>query len=185
MKKLIAFLGEKENGKTTACNIFERLYEQNTEYKVVRLSVKQPIIDELKQNFPELLSGFAVLYNMNIDELFHVKPQFVRSLMRDYGQAKRIECGDYYWASKYGQALDNLPDDTIILTDDIRFPEELEKVTDFGGKVYNVIRLGKEQGLDTHPTERALDSVKHLFEKIEAGEGELDEIITNIFNHDN
>lgn len=184
MKKLIAFLGEKENGKTTACDIFERLYEQNTEYKVVRLSVKQPIIDEIKRDLPETLSLLCVLYNMELDDLFLVKPQLVRSIMRDYGQAKRKQYGDYYWADKYQQALNDLPDDVVILTDDIRFPEELDKVTSFGGKVYNVIRLGKEQGQDTHPTERALDDIKHFFEKIEAEEGGLEEIITKVFYND-
>lgn len=181
MIKLIAFLGEKENGKTTACDIFEMLYEQNTEHKVIRLSVKQPIVDELKRNFPELLSGLSVLENTEIDDLFHVKPPFIRALMRDYGQAKRKECGDNYWADQYARALVNVPDDSVVLTDDIRFPEELDKVLEVGGQVYNVIRIGKEQGQDTHPTERALDKVKLLFKKIEAGEGELEEIITKIF----
>lgn len=183
MKKIIAFLGEKENGKTTACNIFERLYEQNTEYQIFRVSVKQPIIDEIKRDLPETLKLLSVFYNLSIDDLFHRKPQFVRSIMQDYGQSKRREHGSYYWADKYALALGQIPDNSIILTDDIRFPEELEKVCAFKDNVvYNVIRLGKEQGLDKHPTERALDDYKSKFAKIEAGEGELEEVITKIFH---
>ena len=83
MTHLIGLIGFKQSGKTTAA---EYLESKGFE----RVNFKDCLIDELKQNFPDLLNEIKANMElrglpMSIDKLFLTKPPLVRTLMQNYG----------------------------------------------------------------------------------------------------
>lgn len=151
MRKIIGFIGYKNSGKTTACNIIK----SHEDGVVVQHNFKDGLIRELKQNFPKLLQVLSDVYNMAIDELFIVKPPAVRALMQEYGTEVRRNDDQNYWVDEW---LDNLPTDGMVLVDDVRFGNEAYAIKSSGGILIRLVRKDMVN-LDTHKSEVEQDSL--------------------------
>jgi hypothetical protein len=158
---IIAFVGKKGSGKSTAC---EYLSTDNT----IRINFKDKLIEELRTKFPELLQAIiktlddnAMTYNpanpWTVERLFTEKPLLVRTLMQNYGtDVCRASDPDYFvktWEAKVAEYHDHR-----ILTDDCRFISEYEAVRRQGGVVIRIERVGLVS-TDTHTSELEMDSI--------------------------
>ena len=152
MKKIIGFVGYKNSGKTTACNII-RKYSNEV---VHQHNFKDGLIRELKRNFPNLLSQLSGLYEMELERLFIEKPPAVRALMQEYGTEVRRGDRDDYWIEKW---VDSLPTDGMILVDDVRFENEARKLLDCGGILIRLVRKDMVN-IDSHQSETEQDKIK-------------------------
>lgn len=188
---LIAFVAPKQYGKSTACNILKEYWGKN----VTQVNFKDGLIAELKQNFPDLLQ--AILDDVNlmvddnnrsfvgrnqiahwdIDKLFAVKPTLIRTLMQNYGTEVRRGDRDSYWVDKWAEAF-VLTETTHVMTDDVRFNNEAQKVKDMGGYLIRLNRTDKTS-TDTHLSETEQKEIVCDYE-ITVGEGELDLLKTKL-----
>lgn len=158
MKKIIGLTGKKENGKTTAANhLMQRfLSESETPIKVERINMKDPIIDEMRENFPGILKEISEQYEATVDDLFKEKPPLMRKLMQDFGLMRRKE-DPMYWVDKW-EAKVKASNSDVIITDDIRFMNEYDAVGRHGGMVLKIVREGVED-TDHHATETEIDYI--------------------------
>lgn len=158
MKKIIAFTGKKESGKTTASNYLMKrcLEESETPVKVERINMKDPIIEEMREHFPMILGAIAENYTLTIDDLFNEKPPLMRKLMQDYGLMRRKE-DPMYWVDKWEEKVRRSNSD-VIITDDVRFMNEYDAIGRHGGGVYKIVREGLES-TDNHATETEIDYI--------------------------
>ena len=119
--KLIGLVGFKQSGKSTAAKYLEE------KYGFVRHNMKDALIAEIKQNFPDLLEGIAKAHpditgGMFLDEaiqtLFEIKPPLMRALMVNYGTEVRRRQDKNYWVKAW---LATPVFQNNIVTDDVRF----------------------------------------------------------------
>ena len=159
MKKVIAFTGKKENGKTTASNyLMQRfLSESETPIKVERINMKDSIVEEMKEYLTGTLDFLGCIYEMDTDTLFKEKPGGMRKLMQDFGLMRRKE-NPNYWIDRWTEKVKASNSDVIIV-DDCRFLNEQKAINEAGGKLYKVIREGIEN-TDNHATEREIDLIE-------------------------
>lgn len=159
MQKVIGLVGKKQVGKSTAAAYLE----QN--YGFVRVNFKDALIEELKQNFPDLLRAIynaeQELYSYpaeSIDGLFTNKSPLIRTLMQNYGtEVCRREDPDY-WTNRWVQKVWALGSDTNIVTDDVRFLNEASRLR---GQAGIIIRLNRTDmtHTDSHTSETEQDSI--------------------------
>lgn len=168
--QIIAFTGKKGTGKSTACKYLEE------KYGFTRVNFKDSLIAELKQYYSLVLDELAIVYGMPVDELFIVKPPAVRKLMQSHGQMRREENPDYWVSDWVVQTYAN----NLIVTDDVRFLNEAEKVRQRGGIIIRLERTDMEH-TDTHISETEMDNIvpdftvvcnggdhDHLYKKLDA-----------------
>lgn len=160
---LIGLIGLAGAGKTTVADYLV----DNYGYK--KLSFKYALIDELKENFPELLKLWSYQYDMeDIDGLFKVKPEEVRLLMQHYGTEVRRRDDPDYWVNKWHQQF-SIHDTGNIVVDDVRFLNEADRIKMCGGKL---IRLEREDLVPgKHVSEQEQFKIEHdIAFKVGAGE---------------
>lgn len=144
MTQLIGLIGFKQSGKTTAA---EHLESKGFE----RINFKDCLIDEIKQNFPDLLNEIKDNMElrglpMSIDELFLTKPPLIRTLMQNYGTDVRRKDDSNYWVNEYLNKIISTPGS--IVTDDVRFLNEADAIKNNGGKLIRIIREDITSGGD-------------------------------------
>lgn len=140
---IIGLIGFKQVGKSTAAKYLE------TQYGFVRHNMKDALVAEIKQNFPDLLREIADWYNSNllasatigmkflsIDDLFEVKPPLMRALLQNYGTEVRRGDKDSYWTDQWVGRL--TVSNTV--TDDVRFINEAKAVRLHGGILIRLTR---------------------------------------------
>lgn len=160
---IIGFIGLKGSGKTTACNIIKR------NIGAFQHNFKDALVAEIKRNFPDLLNELSNIYRMGIDDLFKFKPPAMRYLMQNYGTEVRRKDDSNYWIKQW---LKKLPNNGIILVDDVRFINEAQTIKARGGKL---IRLVREDMINTdnHQSEVEQDLIVTNY-VIKTKEGEED-----------
>lgn len=149
---IVAFMGFKQVGKSTASSYLE------SKYGFVRLNFKDTLVAELQKNFPGLLQSLVEMYkqypelwktegaeksselNVAIDNLFVVKPVLVRNLMMNYGTEVRRGDRAEYWVNKWTVKLWKLGSDVNVVVDDVRFPDEASRVNEEGGIIIRLTR---------------------------------------------
>lgn len=145
---IIAFTGKKKSGKSKAAEYLISL-------GFTPINFKDALVEELKENFPDLLKKLSEIYQMTIDELFKEKPPAMRSLMQNYGtDVRRKECNDY-WVNKW---LNKTLKINNIVVDDCRFLNEAQAVRTYNGKIYRINRNGYSG--DKHQSETEMDKIK-------------------------
>ena len=179
--KIIALTGHKQNGKTTAVNYLEK-YFTSKGFNVRRINFKDSLIDEMKSKLPDTIEQIRLLYSYHkdyrktramyngdpdkdftewsVDELFEKKPPIFRALMQNYGTDIRRSDDPSYWINKYITSCsiaDVEGNIDIVLTDDVRFPNEKETIEKSGGLLLRVVRVGVEND-KTHESESYIDS---------------------------
>lgn len=129
---IIGLCGYKGTGKTTAAEYLE------TEYGFQRINFKDGLIDELRGKFPILLSELSEVYKMNTKELFTLKPPAMRALMQEFGTEVRRTDNPNYWVNQWVSSVIGGEDN--IVTDDVRFLNELTALGDMSGVLIRITR---------------------------------------------
>jgi len=134
---IIGIVGFKQVGKSTAAKYLE------DKYGFARHNFKDALVQELKDNFPDLLKEIAYTRDWDngmesaIEDLFIKKPPLMRALMINYGTEVRRKDNPHYWTGQWSQAL--CPElDTV--TDDVRFLNEAEAIKIEGGIIIRLTR---------------------------------------------
>lgn len=154
---IIAFTGKKQTGKSTACAYLEKTYG------FTRVNFKDPLIAELKQNFPDLLKVIRNQESFTINNLFENKPPLIRTLMQNYGTNVRRKDDPDYWVKQW---IDEIEYQAVmgangITVDDCRFLNEANAVHGIknnGGIIIRLIRTDMEH-TDTHVSETEMDLI--------------------------
>lgn len=150
MSKIIGLIGFKQVGKSTAAKYLE------DKYGFVRHNMKDALVAEIKQNFPDLLWEIMTIYNEqdtgymidSVEQLFVVKPPLMRALLQNYGTEVRRRDDDDYWVHQW---IDNLPDCNVV-ADDVRFINEGAAVEGCDGILIRLTRPDITTG-GSHPSE--------------------------------
>lgn len=176
---IIGLVGFKQVGKSTAAKHLEGR-------GFTRINMKDALVAEIKKNFPDLLNEYIEAYKavgdiLTVDDLFEIKPPFMRALMQNYGTEVRRGDNDSYWTDQWKDAVENCSNSHIVV-DDVRFLNEAEAVKEQGGIIIRLTRPDIATG-GTHAseTEQLQIIADHIIE-CKAGEhgtlyNALDEII--------
>ena len=176
MTTLYAFTGKKESGKSTAA----KYVAEKT--GAVRINFKDALVQEMKENFPDLLEGIRhdLWYTIctktddweqempSIDDLFDEKPPLMRALMQNYGTEVRRGDNPDYWTQKWFYKVNQLDN---VVTDDVRFLNEAKGVKLFGGVIIRIIRsdITSTKG---HLSETEMDQIEADY-TVEVEKGDL------------
>ena len=137
MAIIIGLVGFKQVGKSTAAKYLEE------KYSFTRHNFKDALVQELKDNFPDLLTQIVIAGRdlgfkaMNWNELFEEKPPLMRALLQNYGTDVRRKDNPHHWTGQWGQALFPLRD---TVADDVRFLNESEAKKREGGIIIRLVR---------------------------------------------
>lgn len=172
--QIIGFIGKKNSGKTTACNIIRGLVGG-----VIQHNFKDALVAELRENFPGLLGEMCRVYDVampykdghlwTVDDLFKEKPPLMRFLMQEYGTEVRRGDRDDYWVAQWVNGLPPIGGG-FVLVDDVRFRNEAAAVKSRGGILIRLVRKDI-RGTDKHQSEVEQDSIQADY-TIESGWGE-------------
>ena len=178
---LVAFVGKKGSGKSTAAKSLEE------EYGFVRHNFKDTLIAELKHKMPllldELVRVCAALSDgeWTVDRLFKEKPPVVRALLQNYGTEVRRADDPNYWVDAWGQLASALSEKDIVV-DDVRFENEAQAIRDMGGVLIRIVKDSFDYPvLDEHSSETEQDDII-VNHEIVVKEGELDKLKELVFN---
>ena len=129
---IIGLCGYKGTGKTTVADHLVK------EYGFKRVNFKDGLIAELCKNMPLVIQELMTLHNMTVQDLFNIKPPIMRALMQNYGTEVRRGDNPDYWVERWKE----LVSETVgnIVTDDVRFFNELAAVGDKNGVLIRVTR---------------------------------------------
>lgn len=141
---IIGLCGFKRSGKTTVANYLKE------EHGFKSLNFKDSLIEELKQNFPDLLDTIGLIQDRTIDELLVEKPPLMRALMQNYGTEVRRGDDPDYWVKRWKEKC--LEAEGNIVVDDVRFENEANALAEQGGILIRVVR-NRQDVSDTHPSE--------------------------------
>jgi len=168
MTTLYAFTGKKGSGKSTAAKYVAK------KTGAVRINFKDALVQEMKENFPDLLEELSYLYNP--DEhgmegwnfLFREKPDLVRALMQNYGTEVRRGDNPDYWTQKWFYKVNQLDN---VVTDDVRFLNEAKGVKFLDGVIIRIIRsdITSTKG---HLSETEMDQIEADY-TVEVEKGDL------------
>lgn len=187
MSHIIGLIGFKKVGKSTAAEYLAR------EHGFVRHNMKDALVAEIKQNFPDLLravqdvySDPKTFYKPLVADLFTIKPPLMRALLQNYGTEVRRGDSDTYWTDQWnGKYLFGLPDKVNVVTDDVRFKNEADVIKLNGGILIRLTRPDITTGGD-HASETEQLSIEADYTiKCQPGDhehlySELDKIINSL-----
>lgn len=158
---IIGFIGYKNSGKSTACNIVKGLIGGG----VVQHNFKDALVAEVRENFSKLLNEMCLIYDValpykdghkwEVSDLFKEKPPLMRVLLQEYGTEVRRGDRDDYWVHQW---LSGLSNNGVVLVDDVRFKNEAEAVKSRGGILIRLVRKDMVN-LDTHKSEVEQDGI--------------------------
>lgn len=152
---IIGLCGYKGTGKTTAAEYLEK------EYGFQRVNFKDGLVAEIKKNFPILLDELQQHYSYSsIADLFQNKPPLMRALMQEYGTDVRRHDDQDYWVKQWLNKVDEVGGN--IVTDDVRFFNELTALTKHDGVLIRITRPDVITG-GRHQSEMEQESFKEDF----------------------
>lgn len=143
---IIGLCGYKGTGKSTAAEYLEN------EYGFVRVNFKDGLVQEITERFPILLEELKKTYTLSsIEDLFRIKPPLMRALMQEYGTDVRRKDDPDYWVNQWVSSVIGGEDN--IVTDDVRFLNELTALGDMSGVLIRITRPDVTTGGE-HVSER-------------------------------
>lgn len=180
---IVAFIGKKGSGKTTAA---DGLVE---DYGFIKHNFKDTLIAEIKYKMPRVLEEMANVYEKldhdgtnpwTVDRLFKDKPPLMRALLQNYGTEVRRGDDPMYWVDAWGQLASVLSEKDIVV-DDVRFENEAQAVRDMGGCLIRIVKDSFDYTVvDEHASETEQDSIM-VNHEIVVKEGELDKLREKVF----
>lgn len=164
---VIAFIGKKRSGKSTACEYLAG----NSAVASVRINFKDKLLSEVQEKFLEHIDAIVVAMNeldkeaikrgetapWTVQRLIDEKPPLFRTLLQNYGTDVVRAIDPDYFVKEWERAVESHASFQI-LTDDIRFRNEYNAVKRQGG----VIILIEREGLvstDTHSSEMEMETL--------------------------
>jgi len=184
----IGLAGYARSGKDTVVKYLEMKYS----YKRIAFADQirnalynlNPIVRVKTQDDPEAKLPWALRDMVDFygwEELKDISVD-VRGLMQRLGtEVARDMWGNDFWVD---QAFREVAIHPRAALSDVRYVNEAQRVRDFGGQVWRVVRPGYE-AVNDHPSEHALDGF--MFDHIIVNDGTLDELydkIDRIFEDD-
>lgn len=171
---IVGLCGYKGSGKS----IVAKYIEEN--YKFKRINFKDELIKEMKERFPRTIE--AIMEHYPTSSFFEDKPPIARALMQEYGTEVRRADHIDYWATKWLKTVSR--ETSNVVTDDVRFNNELESLRGLGGVLIRVVRDDIHTGGE-HASEKEQEGFVPDF-TIVAKKGELSSVyqqIDKIMNH--
>lgn len=159
---VIGLSGKMRAGKTWLAK------QLASKYGFAPLSFATPLKEDLRQ------LGFTY------HDLYVEKAEPIRLLMQKYGQAKRYKDPDHWLNRGIAQVdkIRRLQPNCVVVFDDVRFPNEADRIREMGGIVVRLVRQDRlemdQLGVGPHAdtSETALDG--YAFDAVlRAGSGEL------------
>lgn len=141
---IIGLSGFKGSGKS----VVAKYLEENHGFK--RVNFKDALVAEMKECYPDTLKELGSAYHMDVDKLFENKPAAMRALMQNHGTDIRRKDDPDYWVKQYLSKVELLRGN--IVTDDVRFFNELSAITELNGVMIRVVRDDITTG-GTHQSE--------------------------------
>lgn len=153
---IIAFGGKARSGKTTASDYVTTHYKD-----FVKINFKDSLVEEMRENFPDVLDSIASLTEMTVDELFAEKPPIMRELMQNYGTEVRRKDHPNYWVIKWAQKVNKaLSSGKNVVLDDCRFLNEASAVKDIDGHTIKIVRTDITD-TGKHQSETEMEKIKY------------------------
>ena len=157
-KKIIGLVGKLQSGKSTSANFI--LDYLKKDYNII-----------CKYSFADLLKTMILNAGIcNAEELWGKKTEFSRLMLQKIGtEIIRKQVSENFWVQKMAEKIaetfmDSPNENILIVIDDVRFLNEAELISKFGGTLIRIIRPDLEQNKNEN---------KHL------SEVEQDEILTD------
>lgn len=141
---VIGITGFKGSGKSTVAKYLQE------NHGFIRINFKDALIREMKLHLPNILEELSDYYSMAIDDLFDAKPPMMRALMLDFGTELRRREDPEHWTKQYKAAIKSTKGN--IVTDDVRFNNELDTLKELDGVLIRVKREDIVTG-GTHQSE--------------------------------
>lgn len=130
---IIGLCGYKGTGKSTAAEYLEK------EYGFKRINFKDGLVAELKAKFPLSLEELRKTYTLSsVEDLFRIKPPVMRAIMQEYGTDVRRDEDPDYWVKQWNSSVKE--NKCNIVTDDVRFFNELAALGDMDGVLIRITR---------------------------------------------
>jgi len=169
---IIGLVGFKQVGKSTAAKYLE------DKYGFTRHNFKDAMVQEIKDNFPNLIEELEIHYNLSTPQLFIQKPPLMRALMVNYGTDVRRKDDPDYWTRQW---VKNLVTQKTV-ADDVRFLNEAAAVKLEGGIIIRLTRSDIPTGGDHASETEQLEIVADHTIECDPGDHEslyraLDDII--------
>ena len=169
---IIGLVGFKQVGKSTAAKYLE------DKYGFTRHNFKDAMVQEIKDNFPNLIEELEIHYNLSTPQLFIQKPPLMRALMVNYGTDVRRKDDPDYWTRQW---VKNLVTQKTV-ADDVRFLNEAAAVKIEGGIIIRLTRSDIPTGGDHASETEQLEIVADHTIECDPGDHEalyraLDDII--------
>lgn len=151
--RILAFSGKKQSGKTTAVTDIVNRIQKNNRWREVGFA--SPLKYIVQACFGATGRN---LYGSDNDKNELLKcGKSTRELLQIVGTDWFRHLDADCWVNSYKMTINSTRDDTIIVTPDVRFPNEVACVQDLGG---HVIRLLRNPHKDQHESETALDELE-------------------------
>lgn len=128
---LIGICGFKGSGKSVVADYIK----QNHGFE--RVNFKDALIREMKIKLGRTLKELSQAYHMDIDKLFENKPPAMRALMQEYGTEIVRGFDPNHWIDEYSKSIADIRN---VVTDDVRFQNEFDRIKLSGGVVIRVVR---------------------------------------------
>jgi len=161
---IIAFIGYKQSGKSTASKYLQEKYGFKPH------NFKDALIEEIKTYFPDFIKKECELYNCDVDCLFEKKPGHIRQFMQNFATELRRKEDPNYWIGKW---IATVHDEQKVVVDDCRFLNEANEIFLLGGTIIKIIRTGQET-IDPHQSEQEFnDIIPDYTIEVATGEQEL------------
>jgi len=148
---IIGICGYKGTGKSTVAEYLAK------NHKFKRVNFKDGLVAEMKERFPNTIKQIGSLIgelnarqDYTEDELFAIKPTTFRAFMQEYGTEVRRADNQDYWVDKWKATVEEMKGN--IVTDDVRFFNELAAIGDLDGILIRVTRPDVTSG-GTHQSE--------------------------------
>ena len=203
MKKIIAFSGRKRSGKSTLSNLLVKKY--NAEHLVIAdgiknlsaelLGVSREELNKMKDDSNVVLNikptrewakKIAETTTLSEDEaweaLRNVTIKDVRYLLQFMGTEVIRKYDPDWHIRQVINAIEALPDNTLITIDDVRFPNELKALEEYNADVYFIIRP-KHLDISNHASEVALNWWNFDMEHVIINDRSEEELIADFENN--
>lgn len=178
---IIGICGHKGSGKSVVASYLAE------NHGFTRVNFKQALIDEMKEKFPDTLQAICDHFKdlcpdfdteepWTIDSLFVEKPSIMRELMQNHGTDVRRKDDPEYWVNQWLEKVKETKGN--IVTDDVRFFNELSALGDMDGVLIRVVREDITTG-GTHVSETEQEKFIEDF-TIEAKKGDHKDVYRQI-----
>lgn len=165
MKKVIAIGGLKRSGKSTLADFLIRQCAIRG-WQVQEVSFAQPIKDMLKEVFRHEVPYNTFTDDSRKQDKVEIAPgvyMTVRELLQKVGtDCFREVIHKDFWITRGMAKIKAAPD--VVIVPDIRFPNELEVLSQVPNTTIYIDRPGLEREEDLHPSETNLLQMRHNFD---------------------